>query len=91
MLDLKLNHVSKRGPKSYQKKLDFIISLAQSLQNHGDCPHCERTPVLKNHKIQWSLYADFNSLAPGSLSCYMNLEIFCKQDSQNSFLNYRVQ
>ena len=36
-----------------------IICLAGSLQNHVYTPCRERPPVLRDHKIWWSLYTDF--------------------------------
>ena len=45
--------------KSYQKHIHFIICLTLSLQNHVYPPCRERAPVLREHKIEWSLYTGF--------------------------------
>ena len=48
-----------KGIKSYEKHIYFIICLARSLQNHVYSPCHERPPVLRDHKIKWSLYTGF--------------------------------
>ena len=45
--------------KVWPKYLNFIICLAQYLQNNVYCPCFERSPVLSNHTIEWWLYTGF--------------------------------
>ena len=45
--------------KSYEKHTNFIIYLVQFLKNHVYSPCGERPPVLRHHKIYWSLYTSF--------------------------------
>ena len=48
-----------RPGKSFQKHINFIVSLARSLQNHVYSPCRERPPVLRDQNICWSLYTGF--------------------------------
>ena len=45
--------------KSYLKHINFTIYLSRLLQNHLYFPIRERPPVLRDHKILWSLYTRF--------------------------------
>ena len=60
-----------RPGKSYEKHINFIICLARSSQNHVYSPCRERPPVLRDHKIKWSLYTGFT--APWKDSLYTEM------------------
>ena len=64
---------------SYQKYLNSIISLIQSLWNHVYST-CGESPVLRDHKIHWSLYTGltipkFQCLVDNNIIYYANLFI----------------